>query len=605
MKKLFLSLAALIGIGCFTACSNDEEMVVQNDGVPVTIRATIANDTDTRVALGESDGNKTKVIWSEDDKFMLTVNNTSYEFTRTTTGESSDADFTCNGFPATFPATGTITATYPTTKVNYASQDGSKEKVGDYITLNATREVTEGESAENLNLTFKHNTSVVRMYLTNQDFKDKAVTVSLSATNLLADGTTITTTNTALTGNDDGTVEAYLVVPATDADKTLADFKITAVCDDINYETTLTATKLEAKKLYRVTKDMEKVVVATVTDLSPLVEGETGKYKTANCYIVTGAGDYKFRATHMGNSHADEHALAIDHVAVLWETFGTSTQPSVGDLVKNTAYADGYISFTASEKKGNALIAAYNSSNEIVWSWHIWMTDQPQEHQYVNSSGQVVGTMMDRNLGATSAIPSDGVATYGLFYQWGRKDPFMGACVTTGNKQDGKAASTGTWTFQANSENTGTIEFSIKNPTYFLGRSSTKIDGWCWENQGELWAETKTIYDPSPYGWKIPATTNNIWSEADMSNQEVDETNKGRVITNNGNDIWYPFAGILGGNQYGAGYGGLNVVASSGYYHVTLTNNRCYAYSCSDKKNAMSSDGAIKSAGHSIRCMKE
>ena len=105
-------------------------------------------------------------------------------------------------------------------------------------------------------------------------------------------------------------------------------------------------------------------------------------------------------------------ACSNDHVAVLWETFGTSTQPSVGDLVKDAICTDGYISFTASEKKGNALIAAYNNSNEIVWSWYIWMTDQPQEHQYVNRSGQVVGTMMGRNLGATSATPSDGVATY-------------------------------------------------------------------------------------------------------------------------------------------------------------------------------------------------
>ena len=603
-KNIFLFWATLIGIGCFTACSNEDEAVVQNNGVPVTIRATIANDADTRVALGESDGTQTKVMWSDGDKFTLTVNNTSYEFTRTTTDESTDADFTCDNFPTTFPATETITATYPTTEVNYASQDGSKEMVGNYMTMTATRSVTAGESTGNLNLTFSHSTSIVRMYLTHTDFVDKAVTVSLSATNLLADGTTITTTNGALKGNDEGKVEAYFVVPATDADKTLSDFKITAVCDGIDYEATLTATKLEAKKLYRVTKDMEKVVVATVTDLSPLVEEETDKYKTANCYIVTGAGNYKFRATHMGNSNADEHALTIDHVAVLWETFGTSTQPSVGDLVKNTAYADGYISFTASEKKGNALIAAYNSNNEIVWSWHIWMTDQPQEHVYLNSIDNTVGTMMDRNLGATSAVPSDGVATYGLFYQWGRKDPFMGACVTTGSMQNGKAASTGTWTFQENTEQTGTIEFSIKNPTFFLGRSSS-ADGWCWVNQGELWAETKTIYDPSPYGWRIPATTNNIWSKAYMSDQEVDETNKGRVITNNENDIWYPFAGTLGGNQYGPGIGGLNVVASSGFYHATLTNNRYYAYSCSDKQNAMSSSMTNKAAGISVRCMKE
>ena len=601
MKKLFLFWVALIGIGCFTACSNEDEAVVQNDGVPVTVRATIADDADTRVVLGESDGNKTKVMWSEGDKFTLTVNNTPYEFIRTTTGESSDADFTCNDFPTTFPATETITATYPTTEVDYTLQDGSKEKVGDYITLNATREVTEGESTANLNLTFKHNTSVVRMYLTNQDFKDKAVTVSLGATNLLADGTTITTTNEALKGDANGMVEVYLVVPATAIDKNLADFKITAVCDGINYEATLAATKLEAKKLYRVTKDMEKVVVATVTDLSPLVEGETDKYKTANCYLVTGAGDYKFRATHMGNSHADEHALAIDHVAVLWETFGTSTQPSVGDLVTNAAYADGYISFTASENEGNALIAAYNSNDEIVWSWHIWMTDQPKEHTYKDQDNDANNNpvMMDRNIGATSATSSDGVKTLGLLFQWGRKDPFLSGRTMSSNPY--QAYSTlSTWPAVTSDETTGTMAYSIQHPTTYIGNAN---NNWCNSNDA-FWASTKSIYDPSPYGWRVPDAS--VWTNLNLDSSCTLENGGLNLPVNVDNSTaWYPAAGYYNQNLYL-----LNVSSAGWYWSVTPhynSNSQNYAYRLNFAGSSIYPGNYTnaKTMAMSVRCMKE
>lgn len=33
--------------------------------------------------------------------------------------------------------------------------------------------------------------------------------------------------------------------------------------------------------------------------------------------------------------------------------------------------------------------------------------------------------MMDRNLGALSATPTDGAKTIGMYYQCGRKDPIM------------------------------------------------------------------------------------------------------------------------------------------------------------------------------------
>lgn len=647
MKNLYLNLmGVIVAILAFSACTHEAEVLTPNENpqeesslctftIPEVPVHGMEGSSRTAISIEE---NQLKFVWAVGDRIGILPDDGAQVYFSIDEETAGGTHATFDGgawalkanhqYDAYFPFIEDIMLDRTAVPVDYTDQqqtgNNSMAHLGshDYLAAKGTTNANGG-----VNYTFQRMGSVAILKFTVPDAGKKLENVTLTA-----DEAVFTTKGTI-----DLDAET-LAIEATETSESLTIALEDIETNEANEEVTIYfmcyPDQLEGKKLnvtvdyegadeplslvtdgknmeagdgYILLAEVPTVEVLTVTDLSPLVEGETDKYKTANCYIVTGAGNYKFRATHMGNSNAEEHALTIDHVAVLWETFGTSNTPSVGDLVKDATYTEGYISFIASDKEGNALIAAYNSSNEIVWSWHIWMTDQPQEHQYVNSSGLVVGTMMDRNLGATSATPSDGVATYGLFYQWGRKDPFMGACVMTGYEQNGKAASTGTWTFNANTDQTGTIEFSIKNPTSFLGKSLS-TDGWCWENQGELWAETKTIYDPSPYGWKIPAYGNNfIWSKAYMRNQEVDETNKGRLITNNGNSIWYPFAGHLGGNQYGAGIGGLNVVAGSGNYHVTLDSNKYYAYLCSNENEAMTKSGSTcnKAAGNSVRCMKE
>jgi uncharacterized protein YjdB len=129
---------------------------------------------------------------------------------------------------------------------------------------------------------------------------------------------------------------------------------------------------------------------------------------TANSYIVSQKGAYKFKAV-KGNS--SESVGAVSSAEVLWETFGTDVTPNVGDLVKNVSYKDGEVTFYTAEtfREGNAVIAAKDASGNILWSWHIWLTDEPQVQEYYNNAG----TMMDRNLGAASATPGD-VGALGL-----------------------------------------------------------------------------------------------------------------------------------------------------------------------------------------------
>ena len=127
-------------------------------------------------------------------------------------------------------------------------------------------------------------------------------------------------------------------------------------------------------------------ILASATDLSSSA--------SANCYIISDAGLYKFK-TVKGNSTTSVGSVAS--ASILWETFGTDTAPEPSDLISEICCKEGYIAFQTADtfKEGNAVIAAKDGSGNILWSWHIWFTDQPQSHVYNNNAG----TMMDRNLG--------------------------------------------------------------------------------------------------------------------------------------------------------------------------------------------------------------
>ena len=234
----------------------------------------------------------------------------------------------------------------------------------------------------------------------------------------------------------------------------------------------------------------------------------------ANCYIVTNAGEYIFK-TLKGNS--SESVGNVASAEVLWETFGTHKAPEVGDLVKEVSYNNGEITFKATDRKGNAVIAAKDAAGNILWSWHIWMTDQPVEKVYPSNA-----TMMDRNLGAISATPGN-VGTIGLKYQWGRKDPFLGAASHNFNVE---AKSTITWPqSEESSATTGTILYATEHPTTFIDKSAehTNEDWYYTGNKSTdntRWTtsdKAKSIYDPCPAGWRVPDDSNKNVLNADLN----------------------------------------------------------------------------------------
>ena len=359
-----------------------------------------------------------------------------------------------------------------------------------------------------------------------------------------------------------------------------------------------TLTKDKAYKLPSFTGDEWTKIIDPYTDLSPAV---AGVYKTANSYIISAAGDYKFRATHKGNSTSSTVGT-INYAVVLWESFGTATAPAIGDLVKNVAYSDGYIRFTATAAKGNAVIAAKDASDKILWSWHIWLTDKPAEHVFANSAG----TMMDRNLGATSATPGE-VGALGLLYQWGRKDPFLGSSAISGYNV---ANSTMTWPSPVPSDaSNGTIEYAVSHPTAFITYNTYNND-WYYTGDNTTdntrWTESenaKSVYDPCPAGWRVPdGGTDGIWDTAGFNDPTFDATNMGKTFSNNGIEIWYPAAGYLG-------YDNILSNAGKSLYCWTATPwpdsaSAINLYFKSDSQNLATQYG-MRVRGCSVRCCKE
>ena len=330
----------------------------------------------------------------------------------------------------------------------------------------------------------------------------------------------------------------------------------------------------------------------------------------ANCYIVTTADTYAFKAV-KGNS--SESVGNIASVEVLWESFGTHNTPKVGELVKNVSYSNGEITFTATHMKGNAVIAAKDALGEILWSWHIWLTDQSQEQEYYNNAG----TMMDRNLGATSATPGY-VGSLGLLYQWGRKDPFLASSSISSPVE---AKSTITWPEPVLSDSsTGKIYYTIANPTtfiyvnylnnknndwYYTGSSSTDDTRWTPSNKA------KSIYDPCPAGWRVPdGGENGVWSKAfgsssDFRNDSLfDKIDKGMNLQgrlgSNQKIIWYPASGC----RYFTD-GDLYVGDSGSCWSASPYNHSAYIMGISADGAVQPSSRSSRAYGFSVRCIKE
>ncbi|WP_295937388.1 hypothetical protein [uncultured Alistipes sp.] len=239
--------------------------------------------------------------------------------------------------------------------------------------------------------------------------------------------------------------------------------------------------------------------VITTTDMSG---------KVANSYIVSEKEtNYQFDATRKG----DGSQLATDHIGVIWQSKSNLLQYTHLNQGKAAFYVGADADDDTKIKTGNALIGAYNADDELIWSWHIWITDfDPEADALIYSNGY---TVMRCNLGAfnnANSTTDEILASYGLYYQWGRKDPFIGPSTYRGSEGTGAAMYNGSGTriyvtMIDSDQKTGTVEYALQNPLSFINGIEDSEYDWLWsDHSAALWSESaKTVNDPCPYGWRV------------------------------------------------------------------------------------------------------
>ena len=156
--------------------------------------------------------------------------------------------------------------------------------------------------------------------------------------------------------------------------------------------------------------------------------------------------------------------------------------------------------------------------------------------------------MSDINLGATSKTDGD-TNGYGLYYQWGRKDPFPAdpsKCVfNTGVQMMGQSSKDAAVTSNA-------VAYAVAHPTVFLYQNDyrtwiSSIDEA--NNAQSLWNSTtdktkKTKYDPCPQGYCVPVNNGYSWG-ANFVAANITYTTGGMKYSYSDMTAFYPAAGYL------------------------------------------------------------
>lgn len=281
--------------------------------------------------------------------------------------------------------------------------------------------------------------------------------------------------------------------------------------------------------------------------------------------------------------------------------------------------ADSYLTFTIKKENlqnGNAVVAVTNATGKVMWSWHLWFTPKSSLKKIPFTSGGSTYNFMTDNLGwkytkwtgglkrevvvkieqqaetgekktATITLkqaPGNNVREgYGNLYQWGRKDPLPGTDNFYPNTppnigykfNDGYVIvgdQVADYTNPANVQRMEkrTIGLSIREPGIMLPKVGGGKLGWTNHQYINLWSadndkmyesETpikngvKTIYDPSPVGFKVP----DAYAFKDLSKGGAVWENGYTLKVDNDKDIYFQAGGYRDGNDgiiKGVGVGG-------------------------------------------------
>ncbi|WP_155941906.1 fimbrillin family protein [Prevotella sp. AGR2160] len=316
--------------------------------------------------------------------------------------------------------------------------------------------------------------------------------------------------------------------------------------------------------------------------------------QSANCYVISAPGTYTFplvygnalnyaNGSYVDNSTSYSSSTFVDYegnhitspyiatadggkhepdnACIVWQDAPGLVDPSSLKLV--TADGKKSLQFTVDKKHicpGNSVLAVRNKNGQILWSWHIWVTDHDVSTKNTiditnrpTTGGSITSKFMEVPLGwcdaetrvynersftfnfrqssaessvtaACTVLQNSGDSTYvygdnAPYYQFGRKDPMLPSNGATNNS----ASDAGIdkpyydynylWSINNSQVSTAT---GIQNPFTFYYAVN---DDWSTSHNYDYWninftsaagvnntAVVKTIYDPAPAGFHEPCT---------------------------------------------------------------------------------------------------
>lgn len=282
----------------------------------------------------------------------------------------------------------------------------------------------------------------------------------------------------------------------------------------------------------------------------------------------------------------------INGAQIVW-----ADEANLVNLASDPIYRDGsgnaFVKFEVTKaniKSGNAVIAV-KKGNTIVWSWHLWFAPKNaldkipvtnKQNKVYNFTNETLGWKPTKCIGTSYSTPrtvkvkvEQTIANNGIkqesvftitqnagitertgittFYQWGRKDAFPG---TDANINGHFNKNAGDQIYMQNIiQNPGnfyTVGFSnngVLNPNsglvkyyYFYNLWSINNKKSVEQNQLNDVSVVKTIYDPCPVGFNVPANdafTGFTANGLNEGNMNVDGTNREETFKANfGHNFW-------------------------------------------------------------------
>ena len=315
----------------------------------------------------------------------------------------------------------------------------------------------------------------------------------------------------------------------------------------------------------------------------------------------------------------------VDGAEVVWADAANLVHSPSITRVGGDAYLDFEVK-QADIKSGNAVVAV-TKGGTVVWSWHLWFAPKDAldkievtNHQGVKynftkealgwkpiqwsgstySSARTVKVKVEQTVAnnGTKQVAvlyitqnpggkKEGITT---LYQFGRKDAFPGMDETqlpqgSINKNAGDNMSITNGIQHPDFYYTGGSNWNSNYGYYNLWSADNTVTGdW---NVGNDNLVVKTVYDPSPVGFKMPANNAFTGFTANAQNDgtmNVDGTDVKQTFSNNfGHNFWtssskkatinFPASGFRFSND-----GSLTDVGGSGYYWLAVpngSNNGC------------------------------